>query len=204
MLLKWAVVFVFFALPLLEAPAAAATIDFETLSDRELLTTQFPGVLFSNAMALTSGFLGGSLNELENPPHSGVTVITDNLGLMTLEFLSPITSFSGFFTYRVPLIVSAFDQFGNLLGSRNSSFTNNQGLSGVQGSSPNELIAFNSGPGISRIVISGSSQGNSFTIDDVNTIGASPVPEPETLSLLFAGGLTVFALHRRSKLKIQR
>src|SRR5947207_2203983 len=80
--------------------ASAATIDFEGFPDSTILTTQYPGLTFSNAMILTAGI---SLNEFELPPHSGVNVVSDNAGPMTLDFASPITSFSGYFTYLVPL-----------------------------------------------------------------------------------------------------
>ena len=181
----------------LARPAAADAIDFEGLSDLETVTTQFPGLVFSNAVALTSGFLGGTLNEIENPPHSGVTVITDEGSPMSITFLTPVLQFSGFFTYNTALTITAFGGADTILGSVNSLFTNNQFLSGVPGSSTNELLTLAFSQGISRIVIAGSSSGSSFTLDDVT---ASPVPEPATLMLFFiAAGLLLATRRRRAK-----
>jgi hypothetical protein len=174
--------------------ADPVTIDFENLTDLEVLTTQFPGFVFSNAVGLTSGLFGGSLNELENPPHSGLKVIADQSGAMSIQFLTPITAFNGFFTYKVPLTVSAFDGIGNLLGSTSSHFSSNQGISGSPGSSPNELIALSFTQGISRLAITGSVTGNSFTLDD-QTVDTA-IPEPATLSLLLAGGLAGLFMRR--------
>ena len=199
--MKRAALFIPYLLLMLSSPALAdpIVIDFESLRDREVVTTQFGSVVFSNTLALKSGFLGGSLNEFENPPHSGVTVITDDAGPMSIRFVTPITAFSGFFTYRVPLIVSAFGEIGNLLGSTNSLFSNNQALSGVLGASPNELITLRFGAGISRVVITGGPSGNSFTLDDLTTTnGIAVIPEPGTLSLLFAGGLAFLLFRPRS------
>ena len=199
--MKRAALFIPYLLLMLSSPAVAdpIVIDFESLRDREVVTTQFGSVVFSNSLALKSGFLGGSLNEFENPPHSGVTVITDDVGPMSIRFVTPITAFSGFFTYRVPLIVSAFGEIGNLLGSTNSLFGNNQALSGVLGASPNELITLSFGQGISRVVITGAPSGNSFTLDDLRaTNGVGVIPEPGTLSLLFAGGLAFLLFRLRS------
>ena len=199
--MKRAALFIPYLLLMLSSPAVAdpIVIDFESLRDREVVTTQFGSVVFSNSLALKSGFLGGSLNEFENPPHSGVTVITDDAGPMSIRFVTPITAFSGFFTYRVPLIVSAFGEIGNLLGSTNSLFGNNQALSGVLGASPNELITLSFGQGISRVVITGAPSGNSFTLDDLRaTNGVGVIPEPGTLSLLFAGGLAFLLFRLRS------
>ena len=178
---------------LLAAPAAADTIDFEGLSDLEAVTTQFPDMGFSNALALTSGFLGGTLNEIETPPHSGVTVITDDGAAMSITFLTPVGQFSGFFTYNAALTITAFDAADSVLGSVNSLFTNNQFLSGVAGSSTNELLTLAFSQGISRVVIAGSPSGNSFTLDDVT---AGPVPEPASLTLFFIAAMVLLGFRR--------
>jgi hypothetical protein len=47
--------------------ARATTIDFEGFPDSTIVTTQYPGLTFSNTIILTSGI---SLNEFEFPPHS--------------------------------------------------------------------------------------------------------------------------------------
>ena len=131
--IKRTILLIPFLVCMISAPALAnVVIDFEGLNDQDVVTTQFPGLVFSNTLALTAGFVGGSLNELENPPRSGVTVITDAGGPISIQFLNPISNFGGYFTYAVPLAVSAFDQIGNPLGSQNSLFSNNQALSGVE------------------------------------------------------------------------
>ena len=64
-------------------PASTTTIDFEGLADSTFLSTQYSGVVFSNAQILTAGV---SLNELKIPPHSGVNVAADDSGPMSLFF----------------------------------------------------------------------------------------------------------------------
>src|SRR5579863_1313329 len=71
---------------------AQTLLNFESLNDGDLVTTQFTGVTFSNAQTLTAGF---SLDDLEYPAHSGKNVITDNSGPIALIFSSPISAFSG-------------------------------------------------------------------------------------------------------------
>src|ERR1700722_13497991 len=78
------------------SPAKATLIDFEGLPDSTVVTNQYAGLLFSNAVILTAGF---SLNEFEFPPHSGVNVLSDNGGPISITFDGPVLSFSGFFTY---------------------------------------------------------------------------------------------------------
>jgi hypothetical protein len=70
----------------------------------------------------------------------------------------------------VPLTLQALDSSNHLLFSAASAFSNNEALSGVSGSHPNELLLVNSSTGIYKIVIAGSSQGTSLTIDDVTVI----------------------------------
>src|SRR5262245_43153844 len=94
-----------FALPILIlfAPslwANSITINFEGLPEFTPVTTQYPGVVFSNAIVLTAG---SSLNEFEFPPHSGSNVISDNGGAMSIMLTASATAFSGFFTYLAPL-----------------------------------------------------------------------------------------------------
>ena len=59
--------------PLLHAEPI--TINFERLLNGDVVTSQFPGLVFSNAMVLTAGI---DLNEVEFPPHSGENVVFDN------------------------------------------------------------------------------------------------------------------------------
>jgi len=164
-----------------ESPAV--TIDFETLSDSDVVTTQFAGlgIIFENATALTAGI---SLNEYEFPPHSGDNVVFDDGGPMTLTFGIPMLDFEGYFTYLTPLTLSFYDPLDNLVGTVVSDFSTNMVLSGDTGSSPNELITFAWAPGFSSLVIEADPFGASFTMDDLS---ATPVPEPGTLLLLGSG-----------------
>src|ERR1035437_10469801 len=97
--------------------AGPITIDFEGLPDSTILTNQYPGVTFSNAVILTAGI---SLDEFEFPPHSGTNVASDNGGPMTIMFGSPVTSLSGYFTYAEPLSLAGFDILSNPVGTATS------------------------------------------------------------------------------------
>jgi hypothetical protein len=153
----------------------AATIDFEGLPDGTILTTQYPGVVFTNAIILTAGI---SLNEFEFPPHSGMSVASDSVGPITITFNPPVQSFSGFLTYRVALTLRAFDASNNQVATAASHFTTNVALSGVAGSSPNELLSAGPASGISRVTITGDPAGGSFTLDDASSglVPTSPIP----------------------------
>lgn len=188
------------ALAVLTTPAildaSTIVINFEGLSDSTILTNQYAGVIFSNAIILTAGI---SLNEFEFPPHSGTNVASDNGGPMSITFSSPVQSFSGYFTYAEPLTLDAFSIGSTLLASATSLFSNNEALSGVPGSSPNEFLQVNSPSGISSVTITGDPTGGSFALDDATyTTGITTVtPEPGSLALLLSGGLIL--LGRRGR-----
>ena len=169
-------------------PVHAATITFEGLPDSTILTNQYAGVTFSNAIILSAGI---SLNEFELPPHSGTNVASDNNGPMSIVFSSPISSFSGYFTYYEPLTLQAFNASNAQVASATSLFSINVGCDpgplclGDPGSSPNELIQVSFAGGISSITITGDPAGGSFAVDDVTyTSVATAVPEPPYLILL--------------------
>lgn len=140
------------------------TLTFEGYSDSTVLTTQYSGLTFTDAVILTAGI---SLNEFEFPATSGSNVIYDNNGPISLSFTSPIQSFTGHFTYSVPVTLQAFDASNNLVDSTASRFANNEALSGVAGSQPDEVIQVGASAGIARIVITGNAGGTSFTVDDI-------------------------------------
>ncbi len=181
------------------ATAAPTVIYFEQLSDgtevvdSTILTSQYDdlGVTFANAMVVTTGI---SLNEFEFPPSSQANIVFDVGGPMTIDFSVPMASVSGYFTYAVQLVLSAFDASGNELVSVTSMFDANFTSSGI--AMPLELLeVVDSSAGIRRVVITGASTGESFTLDDLTFSRDEPVhgvPEPSTLLLVVAGvvGLT--------------
>ncbi|MCC6396714.1 MAG: PEP-CTERM sorting domain-containing protein [Bacteroidetes bacterium] len=170
-------------------------LDFEGLSDLESVTIQFPGLTFSNTITLTAGI---SVNEFDFPPRSGVNVASDDSGAIEILFSTPILSFSGYFTYLVPLSLQAFGLNDAMVASTPSLFSANDGYSGEPGSSPNEFLQVAYAGGISRVVIIGDSFGGSFTMDDVEY---SAVPEPSTGLLLVSALSALTCLsRRRSKL----
>jgi hypothetical protein len=57
--------------------AETVTLNFDGFPDSTILTDQYPGVTFTNAIILTAGI---SVNEFEFPPHSGVNIVSDNGG----------------------------------------------------------------------------------------------------------------------------
>src|SRR5689334_8465629 len=106
---------------------ADVILDFESLSDSTAVTTQFAGMVFSNA---TVGTAGVSIDEFDFPPHSGTNVILDDGGPMAISFVSSVDGFGAYFTYLEPLILEAFDASHNLLGTVHSAFSNNTGTEG--------------------------------------------------------------------------
>jgi len=172
----------------------ADTITFEGLADGTHLFSQFPGLTFNNAVVLTSGV---SLDEFEFPGHSGVNVASDDSGPVSIVFTTPAVSFDAFFTYSTLITVSGFDSQHHQVVATSSSFTNNEGLSGVPGSSPNEFLRIAFPGGIAGVTISGGPLGGSFVFDDARVV--SNTPEPSTFALLLSGFLLVAALHRSSK-----
>jgi hypothetical protein len=178
--------------------ATTITLNFEGFPDSTILTTQYSGVTFSNAIILTSGI---SLNEFEFPPHSGVNVVSDNGGPMSLNFSTPITTFAGYFTYAEALTLDAYGSSNNLLVSVASTYSNNEAISGDAGSSPNEFIQLSSLSAISEITITGDPAGGSFVLDDATyTTSTTVSPEPSysaLLTLCFFAGLILFRFRSR-------
>jgi hypothetical protein len=159
---------------------ADTTLNFEGFPDSTILTTQYPGLTFTN---------GISLNEFEFPPHSGVNVVSDNNGPITIDFSMPTTSFSGYFTYVEPLTLDAFNASDTEVSTATSKFSNNLAClggppcPGDPGSSPNEFIELGFAGGISSVTIMGDPLGGSFTMDDMSYTSA--VPEPNSVFLVF-------------------
>lgn len=170
--------------------AGQVTVNFEGFTEPAPLTNQVTGLLFSRAAVINAG---GTLNELEFPPVSGIGVATDDGGpigvtinLAQLGAVS-VTGFSAFFTYTTELTIEAFDASNNRIKSAKSLTVANYVSSG---NSANELIAFSS-PGITRLIFSGDAGGGSFVMDDLtitfDPVVVSGVPEPGTWMQLLSG-----------------
>jgi hypothetical protein len=168
----------------------AAIIDFEGLPDSTFLNNQYPGLTFSNAQIATAGI---SLNELEFPPHSGVNVVVDVSGPISILFATPAASVGGYFTYASLVTLTGYDTSSNLISSAASAFNTNEALSGEAGSSPNEFMQVSSGAGIARLTITGEPTGSSFAVDDL-VYPAEPVVIPEPSTLKLAGSACLLAL----------
>jgi MYXO-CTERM domain-containing protein len=188
--------FVFCALAALpQLKAGTVTVDFEGYFDQTPVTVQYPGLIFANSSILLAG---ATLNELEAPPHGGNGVGVDcasfdsdanclSGGPIVINFLTPVSAFSGYFTYFAPLTVTGYDQSNNALPGVNSAFSSNFASSG---NPTNELLTVTYAPGLSRITISGSPEGFSFVMDDLSltTIeGETTAPEPSTTVAMAAG-----------------
>ena len=169
------------ALLVIPQPTRALVIDFEGLADGTSVTSQFPGLVFSNATVLSAGI---GLNQFEFPPHSGTNVVFDDGGPITVTFSVPFLDAGGFFTYDEQLTLTALDPNGNVLGSVMSPFNSNDALFGDPGSTPNEFLQLSGLGPIGSIVIAGDPAGGSFTLDDFQ---GTPTPEPSSLILLGSG-----------------
>jgi hypothetical protein len=150
-------------------PVHADTIvlNFDNFIDSALLSAQYYGMSFSDAIVLSAGI---TLNEFEFPAHSGSGVVSDNNGPVTIIFASPVQSFAGYFTYGASVTIQAFGSGGTQVASAASQYANNEALSGASGSSPNEPIQVSFASGISKVTITGNPTGTSFVMDDATVV----------------------------------
>ncbi len=175
--------------------AAIITIDFEGIADGTNIAATYSGqgATFGNASVITAGI---SLNELEFPPHSGQNVATDSGGPVTIAFTTPVSAFSGFFTYGSALTLTAYDILNNQVASSSSAFNQNYVSSG---NPANELLSLNFASGIDHVTLTGDPSGGSFVLDDISfntTISTTQTPEPSTF-ILFSGALVLIISRNR-------
>jgi hypothetical protein len=202
---KRRLLFAFFSLPL---AVSATLIDFENfpgtnnpIPDSTVLNTQYAGLTFANTIIYKAQY---TLDEAEFPPHSGVNVASDFNGPIFITFATPITFFSGFFTYSTKLTVEALDNMAAPIGGlvAMSKFNNNEQVSGDSGSASNELIQIGSTAAGSMpfnfVELEGGLSGGSFTVDDINYSAAAGAPEPSTFFLI-AGSTLFLAIGRKRK-----
>ena len=113
---------------------------------------------------------------------------------MSITFSSPVTSFSGYFTYAEPLTLQAFNAASVQVASATSLFSADYVSSG---NAPNELLQVSFAGGIKSVTITGDPLGTSFVVDDVTYWSATAgVPEPTTASLLLLAFVVLVALRR--------
>lgn len=181
-----------------QAHANIVTIGFETFADGTpiidgtAITTQFPGLTFANTTVISAGI---SLNEFEFPPHSGSNVAFDDGGPISINFSTPITTFTGYFTYDEPLTLAAFNASANQVAVATSLFSSNDALFGDPGSRPNEFLQVSFENGISGVTITGDPRGGSFVMDDLTITSGTPEPSFRILLLISLAGMVT--LHKR-------
>ena len=182
-------------------PCAGGILTFEGFADGTDLVDQYAGVVFRNTMIITAG---ESLNEFEFPPYSGVNAATDSVGPVDILFDSPIQSFGAYFTYTIPIRVTAYDDASRVLGVVFSSYSNNLQFSGQPGSFPNELLELRFA-GIAEILIQGAPLGGSFVFDNLRIDQPVPtnIPEPSSFSSVVSGACALllgWAVRRAKRL----
>lgn len=190
-LLKMSLVstFLFVVLSLPATLWADQLLTFEGFADMTVLTTQYAGINFQGATILSKG---GSLNDYDFPPHSGINVIYNPTGPMQLVFATAIDYFSGYVTYNSGMQIDAYDASDNLLGTVYGSYSSNYVSTG---NPPNELLTIATGS-ITKVVLTGGG-GNNFTLDDVKFTGSTNIVPIPGAVLLFAPGLAGLAVIRR-------
>jgi hypothetical protein len=176
--------------------ATLITINFDDVTDSFLIGNHYAplGATFTGALALSAGI---SLNDAEFPPHSGTNVVIDANGPITIQFSSPVDSFSAFFTYVTSVLVTAYDAGSVPVRTATSLFSQNFVSSG---NPPNEAIGVTYAPGIDHVTIVGDPAGGSFAMDDVSfdvITATSGVPEPGSIFLVGVALSALTAVSRR-------
>lgn len=182
-------------------PACAATtvIDFTTLPNGTVVSSQFPGVTFS-----LSGGPGPGGSPIASSVWSGTVELGNSTSgnyptaaFLTLAFAQNVSQLS--FTYsnygtayigRGASYYSAYDSLGALVSS------------GFLGSTDGFPLIQVGGSGISSLVLSNNTQGTDswmFGIRQLSfeTAAVAPVPEPRTWAMLLVGTAMIGGVMRR-------
>jgi hypothetical protein len=192
-LLRSALIVVALSLYSTQAYAAEIVIDFEDLAEFDDVANHYGGVTFTGATVLTAGV---SLNELDFPPVSGLNVAFNLLPTINVDFSTPVSSVTAYFTYLSSVTLTAYSGT-TVVGSATSTLLSNIGSNGGP---TNELIELAFSGGITSLIISAGDFGGSFVLDDftAHTLDEVPqVPEPATATLLLIGAGTAWATRRR-------
>ncbi|MBW4677658.1 MAG: hypothetical protein KME52_27765 [Desmonostoc geniculatum HA4340-LM1] len=180
---------------LASAPAAlAAVIDFDSLSDFEIVDNQFLslGADFNGTASILQ--LGSSLNA-QFPPVSGNNVIYDNpslgSGIIRIDAIDSFwSSVGGFVTGNTNVTLTAYNASNSILGTASTGGANFDGAG--TGLLPNIFLSITS-PDISYVTFEDS--GNTYTID--NFTFTKSVPEPSVM----LGTLLTFAAFSANSLR---
>jgi len=117
-----------------------------------------------------------------------------------INFGPPVASFGAYFTYVVPLTMTAFDSGNNPVAQAFSQFNNNLACLagppcfGDVGSAPNEFIQVAFAGGVSGVTIVGDPSGFSLAMDE-----PAAVPEPSSLWHILIGSILILGLRQLTK-----
>jgi hypothetical protein len=183
MSLVFRIILIFFLCVQLTQTAIAGHVDFEGFADGDALTSEIPGLIFSDATVLTAGV---SLNETDFPPHSGSNVIATFGGFLTVSFDSPVNLVSGFISYAdaAGVNLSLYDINNILLAD--ALFASPLSQDGIVS---NLFISLGSSNVRSMVLSLNSAIPDSpFTFDDFSYLS---IPEPATILLISLGVLGI-------------
>lgn len=166
-----------------------AVLGFEEVDDLDPVGGYYlpQGVSFSQGLVLEAGV---SLNEFEFPPRGGTKVAVDYGGEIAGSFSVPVSLIGGFFTYSQRATLTGYDDVGNVVAQKVSTFDSNLGFS--TSNPPNEYLEITSAAGFYSFSIEADPLGESVALDDFTFI---PIPEPRG-AIAFAGLLLLAALRR--------